>query len=1176
MSIYVAINHKTVYTYDRLINLSPHIFRLRPAPHCRTPIQGYSLRIRPEEHFINWQQDPFGNYQARVVFPKQTKELSIEVDVVADMTPINPFDFFVDESAEHYPFTYNEQDAKDLAPYLNIDEKGPRLLAWLQSVDRSHTPINDFLVALNQKLYCDIEYSVRMDPGVQTCEKTLEKALGSCRDSGWLLVQILRHLGLAARFVSGYLVQLTADQEALDGPSGPLADFTDLHAWAEVYVPGAGWLGLDPTSGLFAGEGHIPLACTPSPQSAAPVTGYTDECEATFDFDNSVQRIFEDPRVTKPYTTQQWEAINQLGEQVDEELFTHDVRLTMGGEPTFVSIDDMEGAEWNFAADGPHKRALAHTLIQRLHNAFGRGGILHFGQGKWYPGEQLPRWKLAAYWRTDGLPMWQDPSLFDQAGVESTTSEQSAKVRVPEDAQRFTKVLAEKLGLSGNFVIPAFEDVFYFLWEESNVPDNLNPLEKNLDDPLERQQLAHLLEKGLNNPTGYILPLAWNFTHGPFASQSWMSSGWPTRRSQLFLLPGNSPMGLRLPLENLPWQEEAERSVPYERSPFEPMKPLPDYANSQAFLEQSPLGKAKTAPAIAEQALEKAQTQTKPQTDPIAKGSDKNGHQAERLPEDKPKRKVTKEIREVVRTALCAEVRGGQLYIFMPPLVYLEHYLQLLNAIELTASELAMPIILEGYEPPSDHRLQKLLVTPDPGVVEVNIHPVGDWQTLVANTETLYEEARLSRLGTEKFLIDGRHTGTGGGNHVTLGGPSAPDSPFLRRPDLLRSLITYWQHHPGLSYLFSSMFIGPTSQAPRVDEGRDDRLYELEIAFSQIPARGQPSPPWLVDRVLRNLLVDLTGNTHRAEFCIDKLYSPDSASGRQGLLELRAFDMPPHARMSLVQLLLVRTLVARFWQEPYYKPLVRWGTQLHDRFLLPHYVEEDLQDVVTDLNEVGYPFDLAWLDPFHEFRFPRYGTANVQGMEVEVRMAIEPWHVLGEEVSSQGTARYVDSSAERIQVRVNGLTDSRHILTCNGRQVPLRNTGTHGEYVAGIRYQAWQPPSALHPTMPVQAPLVIDLVDSWSNRAIGGCTYHVVHPGGRGYEDIPVNDNVAEARRISRFWGYGHTPNQMQLGPRIDWRTTPPPVYRNVTDGGGGTGPTVVPPLKINPEFPETLDLRLG
>jgi uncharacterized protein (DUF2126 family) len=1111
MSIHVALNHKTRYKYDRVVSLSPHVFRLRPAPHSRTPILAYSLRITPENHYINWQQDPFGNYQARVVFPDGGDELSIEVDLVADLTVINSFDFFVDEYATNYPFTYTGQEAKELTPYTEITERGPRLLAWLAGIDCAEKPIVDFLVELNQRLKQDINYSIRMEPGVQTCEETLAQTLGSCRDTGWLLVQILRHLGLAARFVSGYLVQLTADIAALDGPSGPSADFTDLHAWAEVYIPGAGWLGLDPTSGLFAAEGHIPLACTPSPASAAPVTGYTGQCEVLdFQFSNTVQRLHEDPRVTKPYTEEQWSAINAMGRQVDRVLAEHDVRLTMGGEPTFVSIDDMEAPEWNTTADGPHKRKLASNLIHRLQNTFGPGGIRHYGQGKWYPGEQLPRWKLACYWRKDGQPLWRKPSLLAR--------EDTDYGHTIDHAQQLIRRVCHWLNLDARAIKAGHEDVFYYLWEEGNLPVNLDPLHADLKDPLVRRRLAQLLERDLAQPTGYALPLRWSYPRS-----RWEGSIWKFRREAMFLTPGDSPMGLRLPLDALPAVAPEELDPPIERSPFDDYPPLPDYRRQ--LQAQSPRPEAPP-----------------PQTEP----------------------------RKVARAALVVEPRQGRLHIFIPPVAYLEHYLHLLAAIELAAEELALPVVLEGYEPPHDQRLQKILVTPDPGVIEVNIHPSPTWAELVTTIETLYDQARWARLGTEKFMLDGRHTGTGGGNHVTMGGPTAPDSPFLRRPDLLRSLVTYWQHHPGLSYLFAGMFIGPTSQAPRVDEGRTEALYELEIAFEQLPKPGEPVQPWLVDRVFRNLLVDITGNTHRSEFCIDKLYSPDSAAGRLGLVEFRAFDMPPHARMSVAQMLLIRALVAWFWEQPYQHKLVRWGAELHDRFLLPYYVEADLREVLDDLQRAGYPFQLDWLAPFFEFRFPRFGTTQVQDIELELRMAIEPWHVLGEEVSRTGTSRYVDSSVERLQLKVRGLTDDRHIVTCNGRQVPLRHTAVRNEYVAGVRYQAWQPPSSLHPTIGVHSPLVFDVVDTWNRRSIGGCTYHVVHPGGRGYEDIPVNANVAESRRISRFWDYGHTP-----GPMISFAYTPRGVW-DFTPGGSPPGPIEPPPEEINPEYPALLDLRRG
>lgn len=1121
MSIRVVCKHNTCYKFDRAVNLSPHILRLRPAPHSRTPIKAYSLRVYPQNHFLNWQQDPFGNYLARLVFPDKARELRIEVEVVADMTVINPFDFFMEESAENYPVEYSGQARKELAPYFELVDDGPLLRQWLAEVSRQEKRTVDFLVDLNQRVRQSVNYSVRMEPGIQSCEETLERAVGSCRDSAWLLVQILRHLGLAARFVSGYLIQLTADEKSLDGPSGPEADFTDLHAWAEVYVPGAGWIGLDPTSGLFAGEGHIPLACTPDPASAAPVTGGTDTCEVSFEFANIVERIREDPRVTKPYSDGQWALIDALGHKVDADLLDGDVRLTMGGEPTFVSIDDMEGAEWNTRADGPHKRELARQLLGRLRDCFGPGGLLHFGQGKWYPGEALPRWSYACFWRKDGQPVWHNSKLLGELTVDyGLTATQ---------AGQFARELAKRLGVNPGYITPGYEDTWYYLWKEGTIPVNLDPLKANLKDPLERRYLAELLDKGLGEPTGFALPLQWNAV-----SQGWQSGPWEFRRGAMFLIPGNSPMGLRLPLDSLPWVAPDKRQIQAEHDQFGPLPELGDYHGEVARRYSHLEPEAESHPEIKPQAVADS-----------ASAAD---------------------LVEVPHTGICVEARQGRLHVFLSPLQMLEHYLALIAAIESTAAALDMPVILEGYDPPRDYRLERLMVTPDPGVIEVNIHPASSWKELVANTTTLYAEARLCRLGTEKFMLDGRHTGTGGGNHITVGGATPADSPMLRRPDLLRSLITYWQHHPGLSYLFSGMFIGPTSQAPRVDEGRDDALYELEIAFQQMPD-GEVPAPWLVDRLLRNLLIDVTGNTHRAEFCIDKLYSPDSPAGRLGLLELRAFEMPPHSRMALVQALLLRTLIAWFWKQPYQGELVRWGTELHDRFLLPHYVREDMKAVAADLQRAGYPFQLEWLDPFFEFRFPHYGTVNVDGMELELRFAIEPWHVLGEEVSNLGTARFVDSSVERLQLRITGLTDARHLVVCNGRRLRLRSTGRKGEYVVGVRYRAWQPPSALHPTIKPHTPLVFDVIDSWSGLAIGGCTYHVAHPGGRSFDVFPVNAFEAESRRIARFWDLGHTPGVIEPPPDLGSLGTFLPT--------GSTTAPVIPPAEETPEeFPYTVDLR--
>ena len=1104
MSIHVALNHVTHYSYDRLVGLGPQVIRLRPCPHSRTRILSYSLKVGPEQHFINWQQDPQGNYLARLVFPEKTREFRIEVDLVAEMSVINPFDFFLEPHAEEIPFAYAAWERHELQPFLFKLPATPLFQKYLDGISREKTRSVDFLVALNARLQKEIAYTIRMEPGVQTPEETLKKRSGSCRDSAWLLVQILRHLGLAARFVSGYLIQLTADVKSLDGPSGPEKDFTDLHAWTEVYLPGAGWIGLDPTSGLFAGEGHIPLACTPQPASAAPVTGGVDKCETTFEHHMQVTRVWEAPRVTKPYTDEQWLEIENLGHRIDATLQDLDVRLTQGGEPTFVAVDDPDGAEWNTAALGPTKRLFAAEIFHRLREYYAPNGLMHFGQGKWYPGEQLPRWSLNCFWRKDGEPIWNSPALYANESVDyGVTAEQ---------AGAFLKQVARRLGVTDEYVFPAFEDVYYYMWRERRLPGNVDPFDSRVDDPLERERLMKVFTQGMTHVVGHTLPIMKNVWN------QWQTGPWFLRAERCYLFPGDSAMGYRLPIDSQPWT--AKSDYPYVNPPDAETAtdPLASYAALRARVAGE---RAASAPQMQDR-----------RSGAVPGYGDASGKGKGRLWE-KPSDAVPgfkESAAWITRLAMCAEPRDGRLYIFMPPTEKLDDYLEIVAAVEATADEMRLPVIMEGYEPPSDPRLTHFRVTPDPGVIEVNIHPARSWDQLVDQTTHLYDAAHLSRLTTEKFMVDGRHTGTGGGNHFVLGGATPNDSPFLRRPDLLKSLIAYWHNHPSLSYLFSGLFIGPTSQAPRVDEARNDSLYELEIAFRQIPQPGGHVPPWLIDRILRNLLTDVTGNTHRAEFCIDKLYSPDGPTGRLGLLELRAFEMPPHARMSLAQQLLLRALIARFWEEPYAPArLARWGTELHDRFMLPHFVVLDFRDVIDEMQAAGYPFKAEWFAPHFEFRFPKYGDFAVRGIEFELRHALEPWHVMGEEGGAGTTVRYVDSSVERVQVKVRGMAPDRYVLTCNGVPVPLQNTGTNGEFIAGVRYRAWQPASCLHPTIGIHAPLVFDLVDTWMQRSLGGCQYHVAHPGGRSFDTFPVNAFEAESRRLARFFRFGHTPGRMQV-----------------------------------------------
>ncbi len=1153
MSIHVALHHVTHYTYDRPVQLGPQVIRLRPAPHSRSRILSYSLTVEPAEHFINWQQDPFANYQARLVFPKKTTAFKVTVDLVTEMAVFNPFDFFVEPSATQAPFEYAPALQEELQSYLDLGQPGPLFEKYLANLDLKKRHTNDFLVYVNQQLHKDIRYTIRMEPGVQTPEETLQLQSGSCRDTAWLLVQLFRHIGIAARFVSGYLIQLAPDVKSLDGPSGTEVDFTDLHAWCEVYLPGAGWIGLDPTSGLLAGEGHIPLACTPQPSAAAPIEGLMDEAEVEFAHEMSVTRIYESPRVTKPYTEEQWDEVLHLGEQVDAQLVAQDVRLTMGGEPTFVSTQDRDAPEWNTDALGPTKRGLATDLVHKLRAEYGQGGFLHFGQGKWYPGEQLPRWALSIYWRADGQPCWQDPALF--------ADEHQPSHYTAADAKRFITTLTAHLGLPADTVLPGHEDTWYYLWRERRLPVNVDPFDARLDDEMERNRLRRVFSQGLALDVGYVLPLqpAPSVTASG-ARTRWQTGRWFVRDERMYLMPGDSPMGWRLPLDSLPWAAPGDRAHMIEQDPFAQRSALAPALTTVAFQPRTAAARAA-----------KAAQATAPLTT-AAGPSGSTGSGPATVEGTAPAGKFQSDA-SVVRTALCVEVRDprrangpqadaaalkkgdlqGVLYVFMPPLEDVQDYLNLVAAVEATASELKMPIVLEGYPPPRDPRLKLLQVTPDPGVIEVNIHPAHNWGELVAHTEFLYQAAFETRLSAEKFMTDGRHTGTGGGNHVVMGGATPADSPFLRRPELLASLLLYWHNHPSLSYLFSGMFIGPTSQAPRVDEARNDQVYELEIALQEIVRNrvkyGQDMPPWLVDRTLRNILVDVTGNTHRSEFCIDKMYSPDASTGRLGLLELRAFEMPPHARMSIVQQLLLRALVARFWDAPYTAPVTRWGTELHDRFLLHTFVKMDFDDVLTELGDAGFHFDPTWFAPHFEFRFPKVGEVTADAVHLTLRNALEPWHVMGEEGSAGGTVRYVDSSLERLEVHVTGLNPSRYTVTVNGVPLPLQPTGTVGEYVASVRYKAWNPPSALHPSIGVHAPMTFDLVDTWMKRSLGGCQYHVAHPGGRSYDMLPVNAYEAESRRLARFFRMGHTPGRMAV-----------------------MSPNTA--LAASAEFPFTLDLR--
>jgi uncharacterized protein (DUF2126 family)/transglutaminase-like putative cysteine protease len=1055
MGIQVALHHRTAYRYDKAITLGPQVIQLRPAFHSRTPILDYSLSVTPPQHVINWQLDPHANRLARLLFSAKTDEFLVDVNLVADLHPINPFEFFLDPAVEQYPFAYEPALAKDLEPYRSIDPPGTLLRAFLADfVGRSSGTIA-LLIDLNRKVRDEIAYGQRLEPGVQTCEETLEKRSGSCRDSAWLLVQCIRNLGIAARFVSGYLIQLAAEEGA---PDGPKIDSADLHAWAEAFLPGAGWIGFDPTSGLLAGEGHIPLVCTPSAAQAAPISGTAEPANVDFSHSISVRRLNETPRPSKPFTEEEWLRVRQVAHGIDEELKAMDVRLTMGGEPTYVGIDDPESPQWNIDALGAIKRTRGMALIQALRSRMAPAALLHYGQGKWYPGEPLPRWALSCYWRADGVPVWQATHLI--AKEDSDYGFGSA------DAFRFMQALTRRLQVSSENALPAYD------------------------------------AENAAEPVGYVLPIR---RRQPEGRLSWSSQLWFPRPVRLILSAGDSPIGFRIPTEAMPWVAPDELAYELDDAPFADRAKLPT-----GHLSRIDLFEAKPAP------------------DPLPAIS--------RTPETAP---------ELIRPSLCVQTREGRLHVFLPYAPQLADYLDLVSAVEDTCTHLNMPVWVEGYAPAADPRLRSFSVTPDPGVLEINLPPTSNWDDLEQVNTVLDAEARSNRLTAEKFAYDGRHQASGGGSHIVVGGATVLDSPFLRKPELLRRMVAFWQNHPSLSYLFSGMYVGPTSQYPRVDEARMDALYELEVAFNNLPA--EDCPAYIVDGLFRNLLVDVTGNSHRAEFCVDKLFPPAGHGLQLGLLELRAFEMAPHVRMNLLQMLLVRALVSMLWKTPGDSNLTRWGTALHDRFMLPHFVRHDLYEVLAQLRKSGCNLDEAWFAAHLEFRFPRIGSVSAEGVELELRHALEPWNVLAEETVSGGTVRTVDSSLERMQVKLSGVIElSRYVVTCNGRKVPLQRTHESGVAVAGVRYRARRLSATLHPTVPVHAPLVFNLIDRVTERSIAQCTYYVGPPEGHSYSARPANAAEAEQRRLERFQTATGTPM-----------------------------PMVAPEDESNALFPMTLDLRL-
>jgi uncharacterized protein (DUF2126 family)/transglutaminase-like putative cysteine protease len=1031
----VLVQHRSKYLYPGPTLLGPQLVRLRPADHARARIESYRLEVQAE-HRLRWQRDPHGNHVARVTFKagQRVDALAIVVELAVDLRPINPFDFFVDDRAKNMPFAYD--NAGELAAFLDTGDPayrlGRRAIELLQAVPSTGDTIG-LLVEVNRLVKQRVAYVIRDEAGVWTPEETLTNARGSCRDSAALLVALLRARGVAARFVSGYLVQLADEGMIPDEPKGVDRDVVDLHAWCEAFVPGAGWIGLDGTSGLLAGEGHIPLACTATPGAAAPLDGTSEHVASGVEFSTAIGRLGHETRPTAPYTDDVWHELLAAGDRADAALARAGLAVTVGGEPTFTARDGVDAKEWQGDALGPDKWQRGRALAGELRDRLARGGVVLHRTGKHYPGESLPRWALDIIARADDAALWPHRELPRDATIDA--------------AHRFGEALARELGIAAE-LHAAFEDPWELMRAEAALPPSIDPRKAGLDDPEERRRLARILDRGAGAVVGYTLPLARD-------ASGWQTERWEFRREHLFLLPGDGPMGLRLPLASLgaapeiAWADEPEADDPRQQRIDSPEARGP---RSEARSE---------AP---------------------------------------------------VRTALCIESRGDTLWAFLPPLTSFETFCELVRAIDRVREQLGCDISLEGYPPPPSPDARKFAVTPDPGVLEVNIPPTASARDAAELQQTVFDAALACGLTSERYLLDGRAVGSGGGHHITIGGPTPLGSPWLRRPDLLASLIAFAQHHPSLSYLFSGLFVGPTSQAPRVDEARHDALYELELALRKLFDRAAPPPPWQVDQLLRNLLVDVAGSTHRAELSLDKLFDPHAPYGKQGLVELRAFEMPPHPRMAAAQVVLARALVASFAGEPYEHELVRWGQELHDRFLLPYFLWRDFEDVLA---RAKLPADAY--RPFVDLRCPLVGTLDVGDARVELRNALEPWHVLGEEATRAGTARYVDSSLERLEVRAFGLDEERYLVAINNVALPLRRVAGRDTRVGGVRFRAWCPPHALQPHLGIHHPLHVAVIDTWAKRGVVGGAYHVWHPEGRGYDAPPLTRVEATARRAQRF-----------------------------------------------------------
>ena len=1075
----IALRHRLDYRFDRPVRLSTHWLRLCPAPNTRANVTAYTLRVGPRTHFLNWLRDPFENHLARLDLPEPIRHFTLDVEILAELQPANPFDFLAERYAVNHPFDYPQQLARDLAPYLRQPAIGPITRAWLARLDGTEAATMERLTALNQHVGTTLATADDDAPGSVDTDAVLDAGTGSPRALAWLLTLALRHYGIAARLVSGYRL------------TGAAPDYhAALAAWVEAYLPGAGWIGLDPVAGLFTAEQHIPLATAADPLRLRPVIGYREACEETVSEDLEVITLTA-RGPDWPYTDAQWTAIHATADHVDERLQHRNITLTGGTALEFTRPDHKAAPEWRTGGPGPDTLATARRLARRLRDRLLPGAAICTGQGEWFAGEPAPRWRIHCIARRDGTPVWQDPGLLDVPGRDDSPGREAV---LP-----LANSIAQRLGLAPEDVLPAHEDQLFALWNDRQALE-FRPDDSDLATPEARLALARHLDRAHGPATGFVLPL-----HRDPGSGTWLSGPWPTRRGTVTLLPGEAPMGFRLPLNGLPRTAEGRVEPPPARSPWDSDAPLSAVAGSRRALPG-----ASVMPA----------------------------------------------------TALCVERRQGQLHVFLPPLPSSDDFLHLMDAVEGAAAECGVAVHLEGYTPPTDPRLQCLELEPETGTLRITVPPAPDWRQECAWLQAVYDEAE--RLGLAAWTGDADLPAPAGQRAGRqLGGQTPAHSPFLRDPGLLRSLLLYWQRHPSLSYLFAGPRVGPDGWAPRLDEVSDGHMRELALALERLP-HGDCDRPWLADRVLSHLVTDPAGDPRGGEFRLHRLYPAGAGGERLGIVELHAFAMAPHARLAAVESLLLRAIVLRLAVRPETGAPVRWGTALHDRFLLPEVLQRDFDTVLAELGDCGVRLESRWFAPWITWMFPLLADLHAGPVRLRLQPALEPWPVLAEESTGQGSFRFIDPANARFQVHLTGMTPNRHVLLCNGHRVPLQGTDRPGEAVAGIRCKVADPPATLYPGMPPVRALVFDLVDTWSGRTLGGCTYELPDTDAWSPPDVsPIADTATP--------GYSGSPAATRPAPP-GAATAFSARGRLLPESSPGTPPVPSTPSTA-PETPYLLDL---